>query len=63
MEWLKSKNIGVQRAALAFPARPWIELALTVVVWAAVLAAVAFFNVWNYFLWIYFAPALTAANR
>src|SRR3954454_15204952 len=37
--------------------RVWIELALTVVVWAAVLAAVAFFNVWNYFLWIYFAPA------
>jgi len=42
--------------------RVWIELGLTVVVWAAVLAAVAFFGVWKYFLWLYFAPALIAAN-
>jgi len=42
--------------------RIWLELALSVVVWAGVIAAVAFFGVWKYFLWIYLAPALIAAN-
>src|SRR3954453_21890680 len=42
--------------------RVWVELALTVVAWSAVVAAVAYFDVWKYFLWIYFAPALIAAN-
>src|SRR3954464_6448464 len=40
--------------------RIWLELALTVVAWTAVLATVAFFGVWKYFLWLYLAPALVA---
>ena len=42
--------------------RIWAELALTVVVWSALIAAIAFFGVWKYFLWMYLAPALIAAN-
>src|SRR3977135_2448913 len=42
--------------------RIWVELALSVVVWASVIAAVAFFGVWKYFLWLYFVPAVIAAN-
>src|SRR5437762_4043018 len=42
--------------------RIWAELALTVVVWTALIATIAFFGVWKYFLWMYLAPALIAAN-
>jgi len=42
--------------------RIWLELALSLVVWAAILAAVAFFGVWKYWLWIYLFPAMIAAN-
>jgi fatty acid desaturase len=42
--------------------RIWAELALTAVVWTALIATVAFFDVWKYFLWIYLAPGLVAAN-
>jgi fatty acid desaturase len=42
--------------------RIWAELALSAVVWAFLIAAVAFFGVWKYFLWMYLAPALIAAN-
>jgi fatty acid desaturase len=42
--------------------RIWAELVLTVVVWAVFIAAVAFFGVWKYFLWMYLAPAIIAAN-
>jgi fatty acid desaturase len=42
--------------------RIWLELALSVIAWAAILAAVAFFGVWKYFLWLYLVPALIAAN-
>jgi len=42
--------------------RIWRELALSVIVWAGVLAAVAFFGVWKYLLWMYLAPAIIAAN-
>ena len=42
--------------------RIWAELALTVVVWTVLIAAVAFFGVWKYFLWMYLAPAIMAAN-
>ena len=42
--------------------RIWLELALSFVVWAAILAAVAFFGVWKYWLWVYLAPAMIAAN-
>ena len=39
-----------------------MELALSVIALAAILAAVAFWGVWKYFLWIYLVPALIAAN-
>src|SRR6478672_4413586 len=42
--------------------RIWAELALAVVVWTAILTAIAFFGVWKYFLWMYLAPGLIAAN-
>src|SRR5437868_7958711 len=42
--------------------RIWLELALSFVVWAAILAAVAFFGVWKYWLWVYLVPAMIAAN-
>ena len=42
--------------------RIWMELALTLVTWGLALAAVAFFGLWKYFLWIYLIPALIAAN-
>ncbi|HEV7402469.1 MAG TPA: fatty acid desaturase [Chthoniobacteraceae bacterium] len=42
--------------------RIWSEWVLTAVVWTAVLGAVAYFGVWKYFLWMYLAPAVIAAN-
>jgi len=42
--------------------RIWLELALSVVVWAAILLAVAFWGVWKYFFWLYLVPAMIAAN-
>lgn len=42
--------------------RIWLELALSFVVWSAVFVAVAFFKVWNYWLWLYLVPAMIAAN-
>jgi fatty acid desaturase len=42
--------------------RIWLELALSAIVWTSVIAAVAFFGVWKYFLWLYFVPAVIAAN-
>jgi len=42
--------------------RIWLELVLSFVVWSAVLAAVAFFGVWKYWLWLYLVPAMIAAN-
>ena len=42
--------------------RIWLELALSAVVWTSVLAAVAFWGVWKYFLWLYLVPAMIAAN-
>jgi fatty acid desaturase len=42
--------------------RIWAELILTVVVWAALLTAVAWFGVWKYFLWMYLVPAVIAGN-
>ncbi len=42
--------------------RIWKELILMVVVWAGVLSAVAYFDVWKYFLWLYFLPAFIAGN-
>jgi fatty acid desaturase len=42
--------------------RVWAELALTAVIWTVIVASVAAFGVWKYFFWLYFAPALLAAN-
>lgn len=42
--------------------RIWTELAITVAVWTVILAAVAFFHAWKYLFWMYFAPAMIAAN-
>ena len=42
--------------------RIWAELALSVVVWTALIAAVAILGVWKYFLWMYLGPAIIAAN-
>jgi fatty acid desaturase len=42
--------------------RIWAELALTVVTWTLILSAVAAFDLWKYFLWMYLAPAVLAAN-
>lgn len=42
--------------------RIWAELALGAVVWATIIAAVAFWGVWKYWFWMYLAPAVIAAN-
>lgn len=42
--------------------RIWSELALIVVVWTAIIAAVAYWDAWRYFVWMYLVPALVAAN-
>src|SRR4051812_30706054 len=42
--------------------RIWFELALSVVFWTVLLASVAFWGVWKYFLWLYLVPAMIAAN-
>jgi fatty acid desaturase len=42
--------------------RIWAELALSIVTWALILWAVAAFDLWKLFIWMYLAPALLAAN-
>ena len=42
--------------------RVWTELALTLATWTLVLSVVAIFGLWNYFVWMYLAPALLAGN-
>jgi fatty acid desaturase len=42
--------------------RIWLELALSVVAWGTVIAAVAFWGVWKYLLWLYLVPAMIAGN-
>lgn len=42
--------------------RIWAELALIVVVWTGVIAAVAHWQVWPYFLWMYLVPTFIAGN-
>jgi len=42
--------------------RIWIEVALIVVVWTGIIAAVSFWDVWPYLLWMYFAPAFITGN-
>ena len=42
--------------------RIWMELALMLVIWIGILAAVAHWNAWRYFLWMYLLPAFVAGN-
>ena len=42
--------------------RVWAELVLMVVVWTGIIAAVSYWQVWYYFLWMYLLPAFVAAN-
>lgn len=42
--------------------RVWTEWMLSVIFWSVALTAVAYFGVWKYFLWMYFAPAFIAGN-
>jgi fatty acid desaturase len=42
--------------------RIWAELALMVVFWTIVLAAVAWWQVWSYFIWLYAVPGIIAGN-
>jgi fatty acid desaturase len=42
--------------------RIWAEFSLSAVLWIGILSAVAFWDLWKYFLWLYLAPAFLAAN-
>jgi fatty acid desaturase len=42
--------------------RIWSELLLAVLVWSAVIAAISYWQVWRYFVWMYLAPAFVAGN-
>ena len=42
--------------------RIWTELALSIVTWILIVSAIAAFDLWKYFIWLYLAPALLAAN-
>jgi len=42
--------------------RIWAEFALIVGVWIGVVAAVAWWDAWQYLLWMYLVPAILAAN-
>jgi fatty acid desaturase len=42
--------------------RIWAELMLSAGVWIGILTALAWWDVWKYFLWLYLAPAFLAAN-
>ncbi|MGH8092921.1 MAG: fatty acid desaturase family protein [Chthoniobacterales bacterium] len=42
--------------------RIWAELVLAAVFWTLLIAAATFFGAWKYFLWMYLAPAMIAAN-
>jgi fatty acid desaturase len=42
--------------------RIWTELALSFVTWILIVWAISTFGLWKYFIWMYLAPALLAAN-
>ena len=42
--------------------RIWAELALSAALWTGILWAVAHWDAWKYFLWMYVVPAYLAAN-
>jgi fatty acid desaturase len=42
--------------------RIWIEFSLSAALWVGILSAVALWDLWKYFLWLYLAPGFLAAN-
>lgn len=42
--------------------RIWAELALIIIVWSGVFAAINHWDAWRYFLWMFLAPAYVAGN-
>ena len=42
--------------------RIWAELTLGAVVWTTIIAVVAVWGLWKYWLWMYLGPAVIAAN-
>ena len=42
--------------------RIWAELLLMLVMWTAIISAVAHFHVWTYFLWMYLLPSVVTGN-
>lgn len=42
--------------------RIWAEFVLMIVVWTLILAAVTWWQVWTYFLWLHLLPAFIAGN-
>lgn len=42
--------------------RIWSELALIAAVWVGIVAAVSYFQVWRYFIWMHLVPLFIAGN-
>ena len=42
--------------------RIWAEFSLAAVLWTGLFTAIAWWDLWKYFLWLYLAPAILAAN-
>jgi fatty acid desaturase len=42
--------------------RIWIEYGVVVLVWTAIFTSVTYFQVWDYFLWVFLGPAVIAGN-
>jgi fatty acid desaturase len=42
--------------------RIWAEFSLSAVLWIGLFTAIAWWDLWKYFLWLYLAPAVLAAN-
>ena len=42
--------------------RIWAEFFLSAIVWIGIFTAIARWDMWKYFLWLYLAPAFLAAN-
>jgi len=42
--------------------RIWNEFLVIFVVWCGILSAVSYYQVWNYFLWMYLIPTFIAGN-
>lgn len=42
--------------------RIWMEFALMAVVWPLIFATVTWFDVWDFYLWVFLAPGIIAGN-